>query len=196
VREADWDDLEQMAACWAATGATRQFTRVVSPEMLAEAIDTAPGLEVSSYLLALDRRGTIVGFLALWDQRELKTMRILRYSRRQAVFRVGLNAVAPLLAAARLPPPGGALRGAHVFHTCVPSAEVLRSLLVEGYRRLAGRGLSYMAIGLDRCDPVRRALTGLWAQPTDVDVLVATPRGENVLPGLDAKPLHYETALV
>jgi GNAT superfamily N-acetyltransferase len=196
VREAQWDDLEQMAACWAVTGATRQFTRVVSPEMLAGAIDTAPGLEVSSYLLALDRRGTIVGFLALWDQRELKTTRILRYSRRQAVFRTGFNAVAPLFAAARLPSPGSALRGAHVFHACVPSAEVLRSLLVEGYRRFAGSGLSYMAIGLDRCDPVRRALAGLWAQPTDVEVLVATPGGEDALPCLDPKPVHYETALV
>ncbi|KPK04604.1 MAG: hypothetical protein AMS20_08550 [Gemmatimonas sp. SG8_28] len=196
VREATWDDLEQMAACWAATGATRQFTRVMSPGLLARVIDTAPGLELSSYLLALDRRGTIVGFLALWDQRELKTMRILRYSRRQAVFRVGFNAVAPLLAAARLPPPGSTLRGAHVFHACVPSAEVLRSLLVEGYRRLAGRGLSYVAIGLDRCDPVRRALAGLWAQPTDVEVLVATPGGADALPCLDPKPVHYDTALV
>lgn len=196
VREARWDDLEQMAVCWAATGATRQFTRVVSPEMLAGAIDTAPGLEVSSYLLALDRKGTIVGFLALWDQHELKATRILRYSRRQAVFRVGFNAVAPLLAAERLPPSGKMLRGAHVFHACLPSAEVLRSLLVEGYRRLAGCGLSYVAIGLDRCDPVRRALAGLWAQPTDVEVLVATPGGEDALPCLDPKPVHYETALV
>jgi GNAT superfamily N-acetyltransferase len=196
VREARWDDLEQMAACWAAIGATRQFTRVVSPGMLAGTIDQAPGLEVSSYLLAFDRKGRMAGFLALWDQHELKTMRILRYSRRQAVFRAGFNAVAPLLAAERLPPPGGTLRGAHVLHACVPSAEVLRSLLVEGYRRLAGRGLSYVAIGLDRCDPVGAALTGLWAQPTDVDVLVATPRGEEMLPRLDARPVHYETALV
>lgn len=196
VRHAVWENLEEMAACWEALGSTRQFARVMPADTLADTIRRAPGLDVSSYLVATDRAGRIAGFMALWDQRRLKTTHVLRYSPRQAVFRVGFNLAAPLLGAARLPRPGGVVRGVHAFHTCVASAAVLRVLLAEAQRRLAGRGYVYLALGLDRRDPVQAALAGLWAQPTDVDVRAGAPGGVHLLPDLDRRPTHYDTALV
>lgn len=196
VRRAAWDDLENMTACWATMGSARQFARVMPVDAFADTIRHAPGLDISSYLVATDRTGRVAGFLALWDQRHLKTTHILRYSPRQAAFRAAFNITAPLLGAAKLPRPGGVLRGAHAFHACVESAVVLRALLAEAHGQLAGHGFAYLALGLDRRDPAQAALAGLWAQPTDVDVLVGTPGGRHLLPDLDSRLVHYDTALV
>jgi hypothetical protein len=185
-----------MAARWAAMGSTRQFARVMPVDAFADTIRRAPGLDISSYLVATDRSGRIAGFLALWDQHRLKTTHVLRYSPRQAAFRVGFNMAAPLLGAPRLPRPGGVLRSAHAFHVRVESAAVLRALVAEAHRRLAGQGYACLALGVDRRDPTEAALAGLWAQPTDVDVLVGAPGGTHLLPDLDSRPTHYDTALV
>ncbi len=193
---AAWDDLENMATCWATMQSTRQFARVMQADAFADTIRRAPGLNISSYLIALDRTGRIAGFLALWDQHHLKTTHVLRYSPRQAVFRRGFNIAAPLLGAARLPRPGGVLRGVHAFHVCVESGAILRALLAEAHGQLAGQGYAYLALGLDRRDPAQAALTGMWAQPTDVDVFVGVPGGRHLLPDLDSQPVHYDTALV
>ena len=73
---------------------------------------------------------------------------------------------------------------------------MLRALVADARRRLAGRDYAYLALGLDRSDPMQDALAGMWAQPTDVQVQVATPGGTRLLPDLDSRPTYYDTALV
>jgi len=196
VRQAVWADLEEMAARWAVTGSARQFARVMPADAFVDTIRRAPGLDISSYLVATDRKGRIAGFMALWDQRSLKTTHILQYSPRLAAFRIAFNIAAPLHGAPPLPSTGGVLRGVQAFHTCAESAAVLRALVADARRRLAGRDYAYLALGLDRSDPMQDALAGIWAQPTDVQVQVATPGGTRLLPDLDSRPTYYDTALV
>jgi hypothetical protein len=147
---------------------------------------SAPGLD---YLLAHDPDGGLAGFIGIWDQHGLKQMRVTGYSRRLAAARVGFNLAAPLFRAPRLPPPGGALRHRTVVHPCAPDPGTLRALLVHAANRLRHQ-YSFVTIGLDTRDPLTRALAGLFAQPTDVDLLVLgpTPRGP--------APAHFEIATV
>lgn len=198
VTHADAADAEEMAALWAEVAPGRQFAAVHDAASLAAWIGAAPGLDLSSYLLARRPGGRLAGFLALWDQESFKQLRVTSYSRRLAAFRAGFNAVAPALGAARLPAAGGHLRSLTAVHVCVPgsSPDVLRALLVTGYNELRGRGYSFFTVGLDVKDPLTAACRGLLAQPTDVWALQGTLTAERTGPPLDDRPLHHEIALV
>jgi hypothetical protein len=97
-----------------------------------------------------------------------------------------------------MPPPGGALEHRTMFHLCVPQScpGILRSLLVTAHNELRHTGCSLINVGLDVRDPLAEAMSGLFAQPTDVGVFVSAndvPVDAESLKGL---PLHHEIALV
>ncbi|HEX6739007.1 MAG TPA: hypothetical protein VF310_12080, partial [Vicinamibacteria bacterium] len=176
----------------------RQFAPLVDAEGLRRWTRSAPGLALSDYFLARGADGRLRGFLALWDQRAFKQLRVTSYSRRLGAARLAVNAAARLLGAARLPPVGEALRARTAVHVCVPADEpaTLHALLREGHRRRRAAGDAFFTIGLDVRDPLCAALRGFWAQPTDVHAYATTARGAYAGPALDDRPLHHEIALV
>ena len=198
VTHATGAELEEMTALWQRVARQRQFAPVYDAASLSTWIARAPGLGIGDYLLARRRDGRLAGFLALWDQRSFKQLRVTGYSRRLAAFRFGFNALAPLLGATSLPPTGEPLRCLTALHTCVPGGEpeVLRSLLAHAHRSLRGRGYSFFTVGLDVRDPLHAALDGFRAQSTAVDAYVGAPTGRYAGPALDDRPLHHEIALV
>lgn len=181
VRPALPADVPDMATLWQRLAASRQFAPILESFPVRE-----PSLD---YLLAHRPGGELAGFIGMWDQHRIKQMRVTRYSPRLAATRVAFNVAAPLLGAPRLPPPGGALSYRTVVNPCAPDPETLRTLLVHACNRLRGH-YSFLTIGLDTRDPLTRALAGMLAQPTDVDLLVlgGTPEG--------TAPVHFEIATV
>ena len=198
VRPAEERDLDEMAALWRAVAPLRQLAPVLSADQLLRGCTDAPGLALSSYWIARHASGRLVGFVALWDQHQLKNTVVQRYSPGAALFRHGFNLAAPLFGAPRLPAPGAPLHYLSVFQVCVPAAEpgALRALLVAGARAHAGSPYAFCTIGLDVTDPLTRALAGCWAQTTLVHAYISTPAGAYDGPPLGALPLHFETALV
>jgi hypothetical protein len=85
-----------------------------------------------------------------------------------------------------------------VLHCCAPGdePEVLRALLLHAYAARRGAGYLFLTLALDRRDPVRVALRGLFAQPTVVGAYATTPAGKWTGAPLDDRPLHFESALV
>lgn len=198
VERARSEDVEEMAALWKVVARHRQLAPLLDAESLARFAAQAPGLGIESYRVARRRDGRIAGFAAFWDQSSFKQLRVTRYSPRLAAARLAFNALAPLFAAAPLPPAGGALRQATAFNVCVPADEpaVLRSLVRDAHDDLRGAGCSVLTVGLDLRDPLARALDGLFAQPTDVHAYACTATGDYAGPPLDGRVLHYEIALV
>lgn len=196
VRAASPADLEPMAQLWGTVAPGRQLADVMDADSLASWIAQAPGLSTGDYLLAHDPRGRLLGFVGIWDQSRLKTLRIVSYSPHLALVRRAVNVVAPLVGAPRLPPPGGALPALATVHACAAEPVVLRALLLEAYHRHRGGRHALLTIGLDVRDPLLAATRGLLAQPTTVHAYVTTPRGSASPAMFDGKPLHYETALV
>jgi ribosomal protein S18 acetylase RimI-like enzyme len=190
-------DVEEMADLWREVAPGRQFSAVYDGESLPAWIAGAPGLELSSYWLARRADGRLAGFLALWDQFSFKQMRVTSYSRKLAAVRAGFNVLAPMVGATRLPAAGGHLRNLNAVHICVrpEEPEVLRALLLEGYNAARGKGYSFINLGLDVDDPLASALSGLFAQPTDVWFCVASAGG-GARAGLDPSPIHHEIALI
>jgi ribosomal protein S18 acetylase RimI-like enzyme len=176
LMRADERDLEEMTALW---------RRV------------APGRQ-SSYWLARRASGALAGFMALWDQHQLKETQVLRYSWRAAAFRRAYNAAATLLGAPPLPRAGTQLRYVSAFHTCIPpgAPEVLHALLVAAGNEARRGGYAFVNLGLDVRDPLQAAVRRLWSFSTDIRAYATTPQGRYVGPPLDDRPLHFETALV
>ncbi|HEX7941141.1 MAG TPA: hypothetical protein VF488_05025, partial [Gemmatimonadaceae bacterium] len=131
-------------------------------------------------------------------QRHLKQLRVLGYSRRLSAARTALNAVAKAAGTPRLPEAGHPLPSLAALHLCVPhsSSDVLRALLLHAYAVHRQMGPLFLTLTLDRRDPLRAALRGLFAQPTYVGAYVTAPSGRWHGHRLDRLPLHFEAALV
>jgi hypothetical protein len=198
IEQATDRDIEEMAELWGALAPTRQFTSALDAERLARWIDGAPGLAIEDYLLARDRRGRLLGFVGMWDQRQTKTLRVLRYSHALSFVRGVVTVVAPFVGA--MPPPGigEPLHYASAVHLCVPAdrADVLRALVLAAYERLRGSDRVFMNVALDARETLSTALRGLLAAPTVIHAYATMPRGEWAGPSLDDRPFHFETALV
>ena len=109
-----------------------------------------------------------------------------------------MNGVATVTRGVRLPDVGELLRYCTAFNVCVPgnSPEVLKALVRSSYAELRDAGFAFATIGLDVRDPLCAALSGLFAQPTDVNAFIYTTSGDYAGPSLADRPLHYEIALV
>lgn len=197
ISRAEWDDIREMANLWRAVAPHRQFSPVHDADTLAQWIRDAPGLDISSYRLARDSNRRLLGFVGLWDQRGFKQLEVVSYSPRMAAARRVFNTLGPFVGAERLPATGAPLNLVTATNVCVPGdrADVLRALVVNSHNELRHSGYSLLNIGLDRADPLNAAMSGLFAQPTDVNAYVTTGRGKawnRTLGGI----LHYEIALV
>ena len=198
IEPARWSDLDEMVKLWRQVAPRRQLAPAFTSESLSKWIAAAPGLDISSYRLARSVNGHLLGFFAIWDQRSFKQLTVLGYSRRMLAARVGFNALALAVGGERLPSAGSALSCVTAANICVPESrpDILRSLVLAAYGERKDKRCSFINVGLDVRDPLAAALDGLLAQPTDVNVYVMTTR-RGVLPDLlDARPLHYEIALV
>jgi hypothetical protein len=191
-------DLEEMAELWREVAPSRQFTAVFDADGLRRWIDSAPGLTIDDYLVARDGRNRVIGFVGVWDQREMKTLRVLRYSPALSVLRSVVSALAPFVGATPPPPIGQPLHYASAVHLCVPMdrADVLRALALAAYDRLHGTGRVFMNVALDTREPLLTALHGLLATPTVIHAYATMASGAWTGAALDDRPLHFETALV
>lgn len=189
-------DLGRMAALWRDLACGRQLAPVLDADSLGAWIRRAPGLALSDYLLALDERGRLCGFLGVWDQASFKQMRVVSYSPRLALARGAINLVASLARATRLPEPGSPLPALAITHVCAADVATLRALLLEAYRRHRGGRHAFLTLGLDARDPLVAATAGLLAQPTLVHAYVTSARGAADVAHLAGRPFHHETALV
>jgi hypothetical protein len=200
VDRASKEDLDEMVSLWQQVAPTRQFAPVHDAESFVAWTQSAPGLDISDYLVARRGNGRIAGFLGIWDQHQFKQMKVVDYSKQLRPIRSAFNVAASPMGVPPLPPPGGEVQYRTVVNVCVPGVapEVLRALLLGAYGELRTGGYSLLTIGLDVRDPLAAALRGLLAQPTDVEAWVITPAvaGDARRPPLDTKPLHFEIALV
>ena len=129
VRPATPADLPDMTALWQRFAPGRQFAPLHTTVH-------SPGLD---YLVAHHPGGRLAGFLGLWDQHELKQMRVTGYSPRLAAARAAFNLASPFFRVPRMPAPGGRLSYRTVASLCAPDAATLHTLLRHACHRLHRR---------------------------------------------------------
>lgn len=131
-----------------------------------------PGLSLENFQLA-ERRGALLGCLALWDQRPYKQVVLRGYGRALGLFRPCLNLLAPLTGRPRLPAPGQVLAQAYLSHLALRDDDpTVLMALVEAQRAAArAAGLEVLTLGLDAAHPALGPLTRrLRAMRSDYDI--------------------------
>jgi ribosomal protein S18 acetylase RimI-like enzyme len=197
IRDATSSDLDAMLKLWQEVAPTRQLAPYFTRESFKKWIENSPNLGYSAYRLALGPDGSLLGFVALWNQDCFKHMRVTRYSFQLKIVRFFMNLIAPLIGATPLPPEGGELRYLTAVNICVrpDRVDVLRALLYHCYNENRGKGYAFFSVGLDEKDPLNAALNGLMPQPMFVNVWMTDPKS-GAAPQFDERPFHYEIALV
>jgi hypothetical protein len=155
VRTALPKDMPQVAAFHHALA--RSLAPVLTAEDLAQ--DRWLGLAPQDVLIA-ERAGKLVGFVALWDQRHFRQIRVTSYRRPLSALRGLVNLLGPLTGCPHLPDVGKDLALGYLsFLSVQPGDHDTALRLVEAARRLAGaRGLQSVALGLGADDPLLHRL--------------------------------------
>lgn len=191
-------DLPAFAAFLTANLARHQFAPHWSEAKLRRLLAT--GLAPEHVLLAR-RGGSIVGSLAVWDQRARRQTVIRRlppYARR---LRPLLDLAAPVLGLPSIPPPGTVLAQATLSHLALADdrdEETLLALIEAGLDRARARGFAVAVVGFATARPWRAALLRRWRaiEYRTTLHLVHWPEAAGAVAALgDALP-HPETGLL
>ena len=153
--------LEEIASFLTA----RQRHRPLAPVHTAQELAGSqrwPGLQVDDFILA--RRGrTLVGVMAVWDQRAVRQVRIQGLAGPLRLVRPLWRGAARLAGWPALPADGTVLAMAHAAFLAVAddSPALARLLLLAGRAAAAARHLNWLCLCLHESDPLTPALRGL-----------------------------------
>jgi hypothetical protein len=191
-------ECSALARLWSEICSTRELAPVMGPDRFVQVMQRWPGLGTGSFLV-IEEGGELAAFLALWDQRGLKTIRVDDYPAPVGVIRAAYNVFRLLHRGARLPAIGEVLDAPAVLFPCVPPdrPDLLRALLGAAADQCSALRLPTFTIALDRTDPLSAALSGIPAVSTDFRVYLTSPIGRYAGPALHpGHPVHFEHALV
>lgn len=153
------------------------------------------GLTADDFFLAL-AGGSLVGCLALWDQRSFKQTIVRGYEPRLARVRSLLNVAASLVGYPRIPPVGAALRSAYLSHVAVDDLDVLAALVQQALCEAARRGYECLVLGFSCRNPllalVKRRFRCL--EYRSILYLVHWEDGAQAVRALDGRIAHVEVA--
>ncbi len=196
ARAATAADLAGIAACLERNGRRFQLASVWTAQDLASPV-RCRGLAPADFQI-VEHAGTVVGCVALWDQRAFKQTLIAGYARPLALSRPLLNLGFWASGRPLLPRPGSLLALAHLSHLAVDGddPEVAAALVAAALAEAARRGLSYLALALGERHPLRAALAARFPgrRLESVVYLVYSHGREGCEPCLDDRPLHLEAA--
>ena len=198
VRLAEPGDCAAFAQLWTEIAPARELAPVMGLDRFAHVMQRWPGLGTGSFLV-IEERGEPAAFLALWDQRGLRTIRVDSYPAPVGVIRAAYNVFRLLHRGARLPAIGEVLNAPAILFPCVPPdrPDLLQALLGAAADQCSALRLPAFTIALDRTDPLSAALSGIPAVATDFRVYLTSPAGRYAGPALrPGHPVHFEHALV
>jgi hypothetical protein len=157
------------------------------------------GLSLGDFFVAR-RSDAMVGCLAIWDQGEFKQAVVRGYSRRLAVTRPLVNALAPLLRIPRLPAPGRTIRNAFLSHVAIDEDDpaVLLALLAAAYDDATKRSIDYLTIAFAGRNPLARVVKKAFPhrEYPSMLYLVHWEDGAGAASEVDGRIPHLEAALL
>jgi hypothetical protein len=176
VRRATAADVPAMAARLAEDHRTRPFGYRYDTGELEHRLAHWPGLGVEGCYLAFEG-GRLVGCTSVWDPEAVKRYRVLAYRGSMRWVRWGYDALATLLRAPRLPPPGSDFRYFYLCNTSIAGDEpaILRALLEHVYADHHGRGYHFFSLELGEGDALAPALAGFFQRRLPFHLYAVTP---------------------
>jgi hypothetical protein len=173
VRPAGKEDLPEMLALWNMVNSEKNLAAVLNTETFEKWLAKAWGLEISSYLLAFDRNNRLRGFLGTWDQSAIRRITIWSESLPVKFIRKTWNLLRPLSGMALFPAPGQSLSFYNVTNLCIPEeeAETFSLLLYHAFKTVRENKSVFLAVALDKKDPLNRQLKGFISSGSELVLL-------------------------
>jgi GNAT superfamily N-acetyltransferase len=195
IRRADIQDIPLIVSLLNNEHKDRLFGNVYSEDSFPDYLARRPGLSVSNYYLAFDKRGEPRGVCAAWDCSSFKQTRVLHYGK---LFMPAIYAYKMLAAIFRiqsLPLPGESFREFIVTDYAVRDRDpgVMNALLRAVYNDYRKLNYQTMIWGSSADDPLLKASSGFFRQQVISNiVLISTDRSliekgaiRNYLPYID-----------
>ena len=160
VRQATPRDVPTMQEFFNREAPRKQFSPVYQFDGLGRS-DYYRGAKLENFFLAYAGE-ELVGLLGAWDQGNYKKMLVRGYGGALRWLRPWINAFSRLRGGIELPAPGTLQRTLYL-HCAVcrdNDPDILADLIRDVQSGFAGQGYHHAALGLDRRDPLREALSG------------------------------------
>jgi hypothetical protein len=199
VERATQASINEVAGFLDADGRERPFGYALAERELRRRLQEWPGLDISSFYLARDRAGELVGCVALWDPSRVKRTVVRDYRGRMVPVRRAYNVAAKALGFSPLPRPGSEMHYAYATHVAVPSGDprVLRALLQCIYADQRKTGKTFVAFCVFEDDPLRDAYRGFLYTDLPTNLYAVPAPGTELPPDCFAPgPPGFEMALV
>lgn len=135
IKPAELNDLEAIAAYLRSKSHHRPLSFDYTAELLSHRIQNWPGLQISSFLLARDKRGNIRGCVAPWTNDSVQRLQIQRYGGFAHTARGALKFGAAFKFTTPLPQPGGYYKFQCLTHLNADNPDIFDVLLEEAWHR-------------------------------------------------------------
>jgi hypothetical protein len=177
VRRANASDVDRISAFLAADHQQRPFGYDFGDGLLAHRLATWPGLSIDDFYLAEDTDGHLMGVTAPWDPHAIKRFRVIAYNGSMRWVRRGMNLLASVTSATKLPPPGGFLRYFYLTHVSIKdeSPEVMSALVDQIYDDYLGKGFHFFSAFVMRDDPLAPAYRSFTTTPLPAKLFTVSP---------------------
>lgn len=173
IRSASIEDLPEMLSLWKQVNSPKNLAGVLTEENFNKWLENVPDLSMSSYLLAIDKSNKIKGFLGLWNQSALRRITITSGSYFIKFIRIIWNLFKQITGFSSFPGPGQPLNFYNVFNLCVPETEgeILNLLIDHAFKIVKENNSLFLALALDKKDPLNMQLKGLIASKSEIGLL-------------------------
>jgi hypothetical protein len=154
TRVATESDLPKMFELWKSEQSQKNLGRAYENlTQFANSYVKTNGVTLDQTLVVEDASRNIVGFVSLWNQSKIRTIRIAKFSWSARVFSQALRLFISL------PKTGEELKILYAFQFCLSSrypeaAKAMNALIREARTRAADAGFLFFSIGLDERDPL------------------------------------------
>jgi hypothetical protein len=196
LKPADLNDLEELCAFLAARALKKPVALLHEPERFLKRLSRWPGLELSDFRLARDRRGKLLGCAALWDGRDVQAFVPQTYKGLAHTAHQSLNFAAWLGLARPTAQPLETMPMRYLTHLASESADVFHSLVHEAFTRLENN--EFLAYGHFRGSYATLPPRGWIATSLPFGLFLVLPPTETapnwLLPGPQTMPPEFEVA--
>ncbi len=193
IRCATWDDLPEMVELWNQVISKKNLGRVFTLDEFENWIKNSPGLNISSYLLAI-KDNEIKGFLGIWNQFEIRKIIITAEIPFMTIVRKTWNFFKKLFNLPHFPEPGQSLNFFNVVNLCIPlkNSEILPSLINKAFKIVRENNSLFLAMALDKRDPLNENVRGFISSVSELDLLT---NSKEVINNKKSNIYHMEISL-
>lgn len=193
IRTATTQDIPAIVTLLNNEHKERLFGNLYREDTFQNYLNNCPGLTISDYYLALDKKGKPSGVCAAWDCSSFKQTRVLRYGRRFLPARIAYKTLALLFHLPPLPLPDGCFKDFMITDYAVRERDpgIMNALLRVVYNDYMKRGFQNMIWGSSADDPLLRASKGFFYQRVVSNIVLISTDPSMVESGAVRNHLPY-----